>query len=417
MSNNINNQYDFFKLVNLDANGNIGVVVSGGTGGGGSQPFSFTAANRSALLALTGMADGDLAYVVNSEGTAWLPGTSGGSYYPKGIYIYSGGAWVSDRNAISLQLSLDDDRLDAIEADIANAIHTNEPNEISGITAKATPTASDILLIEDAADGNNKKKITIGDLPSTVGTTNLSVGNKTSTTLDVESSTGTNATIPSVTTSEAGLSSAADKIKLDGIEAGADVTDATNVNAAGALMESEVTNISEVKAFDSTDYATAAQGTTADNALPKAGGAMTGPITTNSTFDGRDVATDGTKLDGIEAGATTDQTLTKTLTLQSPTAADNISVFRTDVDITVQEVITVSNGTIPSTTYQLKHNPTRSNVGNDLTISTTTTSTTTGDIATLSDATIPANSWIWLETSAASGVNVYLTVDIRYTED
>ena len=38
-------------------------------------------------------------------------------------------------------------------------------------------------------------------------------------------------------------------------------------------------------------------------ALPKAGGAMTGAITTNSTFDGRDVATDGTKLNGIEASA------------------------------------------------------------------------------------------------------------------
>jgi hypothetical protein len=35
---------------------------------------------------------------------------------------------------------------------------------------------------------------------------------------------------------------------------------------------------------------------------------MTGAITTNSTFDGRDVATDGTKLDGIEASATADQT-------------------------------------------------------------------------------------------------------------
>ena len=38
-------------------------------------------------------------------------------------------------------------------------------------------------------------------------------------------------------------------------------------------------------------------------ALPKAGGAMTGAITTNSTFDGRDVGTDGTKLDGIAASA------------------------------------------------------------------------------------------------------------------
>jgi len=50
-----------------------------------------------------------------------------------------------------------------------NAVHVNAPSEISGITAKATPTASDLLIIEDVADGNNKKKITIGDLPSSGG--------------------------------------------------------------------------------------------------------------------------------------------------------------------------------------------------------------------------------------------------------
>ena len=42
--------------------------------------------------------------------------------------------------------------------------------------------------------------------------------------------------------------------------------------------------------------------------LPLTGGAMSGAITTTSTFDGRDVATDGTKLDAIEASATADQT-------------------------------------------------------------------------------------------------------------
>tara|TARA_R110000782_G_scaffold55569_4_gene116977 strand:+ start:3222 stop:4814 length:1593 start_codon:yes stop_codon:yes gene_type:complete len=40
----------------------------------------------------------------------------------------------------------------------------------------------------------------------------------------------------------------------------------TNVTAAGALMDSEVTNLAQVKAFDSSDYATSAQGTKADNA-------------------------------------------------------------------------------------------------------------------------------------------------------
>ena len=52
-----------------------------------------------------------------------------------------------------------------------------------------------------------------------------------------------------------------------GVENNADVTDATNVAAAGALMDSEVTNLSQVKGFTSSDYATAAQGTLADSAL------------------------------------------------------------------------------------------------------------------------------------------------------
>ena len=58
-----------------------------------------------------------------------------------------------------------------------------------------------------------------------------------------------------------------DKTKLDGVEASADVTDTANVTAAGALMDSEVTNLAQVKAFDTTDYATAAQGALADSAL------------------------------------------------------------------------------------------------------------------------------------------------------
>ena len=130
----------------------------------------------------------------------------------------------------------------------------------------------------------------------------------------------------------------ADHTKLNGIEASADVTDVTNVTAAGALMDSEVTNLAQVKAFDSADYATAAQGTTADAALPRSGGAMTGAITTNSTFDGRDVATDGAKLDGIEAGATADQTAAEIRTLVE--SATDSNVF-TDADHTKLNDISV----------------------------------------------------------------------------
>ncbi len=57
-------------------------------------------------------------------------------------------------------------------------------------------------------------------------------------------------------------------------------------------------------------FATAAQGSTADAALPKAGGEMSGNITMAAaeTVDGRDLSVDGTKLDGIESAATADQT-------------------------------------------------------------------------------------------------------------
>ena len=110
-------------------------------------------------------------------------------------------------------------------------------------------------------------------------------------------------------------------------------------------------------------------------------------------------------------------TLNKILTLEAPTASDDITIFRTDVAITVQQVISVSTGTTPSTTYQLKHHTDRNNAGNNLTNSSISGNTTTGNIATLSDPTIPADSFIWMETTAASGTNVYLSVDMRYTED
>lgn len=60
----------------------------------------------------------------------------------------------------------------------------------------------------------------------------------------------------------------AEVLTLLNVEDGADVTDATNVTAAGALMDSEVTNLAQVKAFNTADYATAAQGLRADAAVP-----------------------------------------------------------------------------------------------------------------------------------------------------
>ncbi len=74
----------------------------------------------------------------------------------------------------------------------------------------------------------------------------------------------------------------AEQTKLSGIEASADVTDTANVTAAGALMDSEVTNLAAVKAFDPADYATAAQGTLADSAIQPNDSPTFGDVTATS---------------------------------------------------------------------------------------------------------------------------------------
>ena len=65
----------------------------------------------------------------------------------------------------------------------------------------------------------------------------------------------------------------ADGVKLDGIEALADVTDTANVTAAGALMDSELTSIASVKALD--------QGVATTDSPTFAAATVTGEITAN----------------------------------------------------------------------------------------------------------------------------------------
>lgn len=97
----------------------------------------------------------------------------------------------------------------------------------------------------------------------------------------------------------------AEQTKLAGIEAGADVTDTANVTAAGALMDSEVTNLAAVKSFDPADYATAAQGALADSALQSSdiGVSVQGYSAVLAGTTASFTTADETKLDGIEAGA------------------------------------------------------------------------------------------------------------------
>ena len=110
----------------------------------------------------------------------------------------------------------------------------------------------------------------------------------------------------------------ADHTKLDGIETGADVTDATNVEAAGALMDSEVTNLAQVKAFDSSDFATAAQGTTADSAVQ--------PSDIDTLSELNTVITDATLIDTTDSRLSDSRTCDNTFDSPVSTARTNLGL-------------------------------------------------------------------------------------------
>tara|TARA_R110002096_G_scaffold110730_2_gene241784 strand:- start:5963 stop:7519 length:1557 start_codon:yes stop_codon:yes gene_type:complete len=211
----------------------------------------------------------------------------------------------------------------------SNVFTDADHTKLNGIEASATADQTDAEIrtaVEAASDSNvftdaDHSKLNAIEASATADQSNAEIRTA------VEAATDSN------------VFTDADHTKLNAIEASADVTDTTNVTAAGALMDSEVTNLAEVKAFDASDYATSAQGTLATNALPKGGGAMTGAITTNSTFDGRDVATDGTKLDTIETSATADQTDAEIRAAVE--AASDSNVF-TDADHTKLNAIEAS---------------------------------------------------------------------------
>ncbi|NOQ23943.1 MAG: DUF1566 domain-containing protein [Bacteroidales bacterium] len=141
----------------------------------------------------------------------------------------------------------------AFNKNFGNVAETVTEGNDSRLSDARTPTshaASHINGTDDIQDASSSQK---GLMTATYATkldgiatgaevnvaTNLAIGTKTGTTLDINSNTGTNVSIPAANTTDAGLMTNAQFDKLDGIETNADVTDATNVDAAGAVMESD----------------------------------------------------------------------------------------------------------------------------------------------------------------------------------
>jgi len=110
----------------------------------------------------------------------------------------------------------------------------------------------------------------------------------------------------------------------------------------------------------------------------------------------------------------------KSITVESPTTTENISMFYTPVEITVSGVESVLQGSgPPSLSWGVRFSNTRTNIGTELkTGGFVTTSTTTGDTETdFDNPVIPADSFVWIITTTASGALGSFHATIRYTEE
>jgi len=213
-------------------------------------------------------------------------------------------------------------------------INDNGTVKVVGTSFSATDTAASATILAASRNFSGSGVITLstegfngsGDvaLTSSVGTFNLA--NLT----NVATTTPTNTQVLAYNTSagtwgpvDAATGGGAETNDLSSVVTWANVPDVnitessvTQHQAALAVAQSQVTNLSSTFA----------------SYMPLTGGAFSGAVTTNSTFDGRDVATDGTKLDTIEASADITDTANVVAAL---TAGTNVTI--------------AGNGTISST--------------------------------------------------------------------
>ena len=210
--------------------------------------------------------------------------------------------------------------------------------------------------------------------------------------------------------------------KLSTIETSADVTDTANVTAAGALMDSEVTNLAQVKAFDSTDYAAAlgaddnyvtdAEKTVIGNTSGTNSGdqdlSALAPIA-NPTFTGEigigGVNVSETELGILEGATLTTAELNKMDGVTATTAEINYidgvtSAIQTQLDTKAEDAADVGLGNVDNTSNATERAATATLTNKRINKRTSTTTST----ATLTPS--PANYDVYTLTAQAAALTI-----------
>ena len=163
-----------------------------------------------------------------------------------------------------------------------------------------------------AQEARNKAYDLEGKIYNTLGQANLVV--KTTDTGTVDSTMIADGTIVNADINASadiqGSKLLDDSVTLDKLGSGALPTDITVASANivdGTIVNADV-NSSAAIAGTKVTPSFGSQNVSTSGTLASGAQTVTGNIAVSGTVDGRDVASDGTKLDGIEAGATADQT-------------------------------------------------------------------------------------------------------------
>lgn len=126
------------------------------------------------------------------------------------------------------------------------------------------------------------------------------------------------------------------------------------------------------------------------------------------------------RLSDYSCGIIGSRSTSKSIMIENPTNAEDLSFFFTDRQITITKIRPILVGSLsPSVTWTLRHAADRSVVGTEVINSgTTTTEVTTGiDVVSFDNPTIFANSHIWFESTGKGGTVKSINLTVFYTED
>lgn len=172
---------------------------------------------------------------------------------------------------------------------IGDGAATSETLDVNGRAIKLVYWDGNWAIAQDSSSGGGGGATNLGYTASPTDGT-------------VTSDTGTNATLTLADGTNAGLMAPADFTKLSGVETNADVTDTTNVTAAGALMDSEVNSLSGIKTLTVPDNTTISTfGATLTDDADAATARTTLGLGSAATLDAGTSANNVVQLDGSAA--------------------------------------------------------------------------------------------------------------------